>query len=276
MKVYRKELEYTSGQTFRIVQISDLHFTARACDETAFIATIKRETEIPNTFFAFGGDQQNCISVRDPRYTFGELHPRYLSDEDYLDRGCCDLADLITPVIKPEQILWFTEGNHEWENKIRTNQNLHARLAKMLGVEHSPMEFMYQLYFTHKSGGASRILTSYVHHGWGGPAPKNQPVPSRYIAKMDDVEADLYFFSHTHSKGSTESPKEYPKTNGTPGSFVKMRYVLVGGTFMKTGSNDENVTYPQRKGMPLRAIGNMTVECTVRSDKPTLDIKMIG
>jgi hypothetical protein len=253
--------------------MGDIHWGAAACDEDGLDSDLKKLKD--DWYFILGGDQQNSIWIKDSRFTFGELHPRYLGKEDFLDYVIDDLASVFVPKIPPGRVLGALEGNHEFKNLLMTNRSVHRAFCDKISTTALPYECLFQIYFKHKSGGGTRILNLHLHHGFGGGSNKHTPVPPRYVKKMDDVEADMHIFFHIHTKGVVEIPKEYPKANGTAGTHVKNRYVIVGGTYMKTGSNTKDVTWAQRMGFPLRAIGHMKTIITPSSDKPGLEIQVI-
>jgi hypothetical protein len=273
MKTYRTDFEYVNGQPFPIVFLSDIHWGAAACDEDGLINDIKKYKD--DWYFLLLGDQQNSIWVKDDRFTFSELNPRYLGNDGFLDNIVDDLSSVFTQYIPKEKILGAVEGNHEYKNLIMTNRSLHQTFCKNIGTTQLPYECAYQIHFSHKSGGGVRILNLHLHHGFGAGQNRDTPVPPRYVKKMDDIEADIHALAHIHTKGTVMKPKEYINTGGTLGTYVKNRYVIVCGTYMKTGSNTENVTWAQRMGFPLRAIGNMRAVITPRSDKPRLEIDII-
>lgn len=274
MKVYRTNIEYVNGQPFPIAFLSDIHWGAAACDEDALVADLKKLKD--DWHFFLLGDQQNSIEVQDSRFTFSELNSRYYGKDDFLDYVVDDLASVFTPLVPQGRIFGAVEGNHEFKNMIKNNRSLHKTFCQKIGTTPLPYECLYQIYFSHKSGGGSRILNLHLHHGFGGGQSREHPVPVRYVKKMDDIEADIHAFGHIHTIGTVESPKEYPKSSGMPGTYIKNRYVMVCGTYMKTGSNTEDVTWAQRMGFPLRTIGNMKAIVTVRSDRPSLEIQMMG
>ena len=93
MKVFQKKIKYKAGDIFSIVVYGDLHWAARACDEKLYSEMLRKYRKNPNAYFLDLGDTTNSIHVKDPRFDFRELAPRFEGRQDLIDAQVDDYCN---------------------------------------------------------------------------------------------------------------------------------------------------------------------------------------
>lgn len=148
------------------------------------------------------GDVFDAMQTKhDPRRDYDSLKVDHKS-RDYLDALVNTGLEFFEPYA--DNLVKFYLGNHEKAILDNNNTNLLQRLAARLSdrtdsqVDACPMEGWTLFRFEHESGGNTKTLKMYSHHGWGGSArvTKGTIKSNRRAAMVSD--AHIVCTGHIH------------------------------------------------------------------------------
>ncbi|GEM_PF-3225838 len=258
MLKFSRDVEYRDGDEFTLVSLFDIHYGAAACAEDELARDLKKFGLKDKTFFIGGGDFGNNIKVRDRRFRFSELHPRYYGRDSYIEDVYDDLAAVIMKHTAPEQWLAVGDGNHE-QHFIQENSTDPMKMfCERIGyVNRGGYDYMVVLNFhqTKKGGrGSGMKFVIYVNHGWGSAARTEGAAITKYSRTIMYYYADMYLFGHTHGLWAHPMVRIEPKVRGE-GFKEKRVYVAECGTYLKTFLERKEPTYSEMKGYSPKVLG---------------------
>jgi hypothetical protein len=198
-----------------------------------------------------GGDFNNMIFARDPRFTASGLIKHLATCDDPADAVVDYNLGFLEPIA--DKIDLIISGNHEEEYQKRHGTNPAKRTAKELGV---PYFSYYALirYFLRDETGSGRCSRGWVHHGHGGNAPVTKGmIPLNRVATY--TRFDWIMLNHLHQKTYSETT-----TLDDSGGFGKGRLseVPIAGLHCGTYARNyagETASWSAQKGHPPARLG---------------------
>ena len=234
--------------------IQDTHIGSPLFDKVglkSYLADVDKQTYIVGN-----GDLMDDIICTDPRYKKGVEN---CESDAIID----EQVDKAYEVLKPYQknIISLACGNHEETIIKHCGTNPIKRLCEKLSTpKHSVIylgvKWMLRLNLS-INGARGRSIVIYGHHGWGGATRTEGGSLTKFSRDMMYDEADIYLFGHVHEKVYKNIPRGY---HGGSKYLSKDRLLVVAGSFKKNLTDDDNVTWEETKGFPIRAIGGITIK----------------
>jgi predicted phosphodiesterase len=251
----------SESEEYEIWGIGDIHAGARACDENAVKAAVKRIKKNPNALWIGMGDYTDSIVAQDTkRFDPTGLAPwisiEQLWDAPQLQREW--VQDTLAPIA--DRCIGLLEGNHEDEMMKRYNQNITAAIASAFNAPYLCYSTWGYLKFVYKSptGKSKKVrrLSLYAHHGYGG---------GRYVGaktkKLSELglrfHADITMQGHHHDPvlRPTGKPILEDRYGGKKPTFkVRSRIECTCPSFYKT-LIEGTTTYPEKQGYDFTWIG---------------------
>lgn len=272
-RVIKHDIPHNKDDTVYIVNLSDTHLGARACDEQALKRAIEWVRDMPNAYAILAGDIVDGHSRKHP-YFDESTHAEWLRGENDTLLAMVDKArEFFMPI--RDKILAYASGNHEENALAHSNVDLYRMTAlailgddyqqRMLGHRGGvSVSFRRQLPSGKK--GTSWRVNYYITHGSGG--GKSVGTPKRKLSEyMQQTDADIVLCGHLH-RGEILSAKIFGfASSGTP--KFKTRIGIMNPSYVHTTIPTANnvrpiSTYADRKDYPLGFVG-----CSVVVFQPT-------
>ena len=253
-------IEYKNGDEFKLKPIFDVHLGNAYCDVDAFKAYLKDSDN--KTYFVLGGDLLDSVVIGDKRY-------RKSVDASEGDSILDEQLDIAYDLLKPyaRKILGIGIGNHEDVITKRCGVNLMKNLAGRLStadhhVELFGLSALYRLKFRYKNGGGKiRKVDIYQHHGFGGGSRTAGGNITKFDKHSAGYDADIYLYGHVH-QSHFDGNRTVLSLDRNAGLISKQRWLCICGTYLKTLSDNYNVTYSEAKGYHPTTIGGLTIHIT--------------
>jgi hypothetical protein len=211
------------------------------------------------------GDLFDGIVFSDTRYDKGSDAIRSRNSEiidEQVDWGC----EILESYAK--RFIGIGLGNHEWTPIKRGGTNPIKRICRRLGIPYLGYSGFIRVYLHEKGNTRGRSVIVRYHHGYGGGGRTGGASITRYEKEMADYDADIYLYGHDHQLNV--KPYAYQQLRGQK-VIDRLRWLIVGGTYLKTYVQGGDPTYSERKGYrPVPIIG------TVIKLKPTSEGIVIG
>lgn len=161
-----------------------------------------------------GGDFNDMLFVRDPRFVSSQLSP-WLRGKDDIVAAVVDYnVSILSPIA--DKIDAYISGNHEEEFTIRHGANVCEQTAKRLGVPFYPDD-CYVRYYFRDAGGKGCTSIGHIYHGTGVDAPVTKGTIGLERTRAG-WRADWVMSGHIHRKTLVEQPQVEPR-----GAFGKCR-----------------------------------------------------
>lgn len=195
-----KRLYVSPGDVVTVWGLFDCHVD----DKYSNIGRLKRDIALiasdPLARVIIGGDFNNAIFWRDPRYTQDTLRRRFKEDQNVLKHIVDWNVELLEPIA--DKIDAYLSGNHEQNYTDRHLSDMAADTAARLGVPYMNYCGMLSYFFTNKHGSVCR-KDGWLHHGSGGDAPVTGGAIGLYRT-FTDVDCDWHMSGHIHKKTQRE------------------------------------------------------------------------
>ena len=105
-----------------------------------------------------------------------------------------------------------------------------------------------------------------IHHGFGGAKRTEGGDMTAFARHAMQFEAEICIYGHTHNKWSKRIPVVGWRT-AKAGPVIKEIYTKVigqAGTFQRTLSEGRDPTWAETRGFPMRDMGWLTVNISLR------------
>lgn len=255
---------------FRIWNLSDLHWMAKACAEGEIKRDIKEIASDPYSFWLGGGDYLDFIGHTDRRFdadAVAEWVPLKALG-DLAAFGRVQLRDLFKPIA--HKCLGLIIGNHEKKYEVAMEQeSWHAWLCTELNVPRLGYSCLFDVIFCRVSPYKEKVpkltLTApphhsyapesfrvFVHHGAGYAQTPGGKL-NRLVQFMQSFDADLYFIGHVHDDLARKEPAICADATCTT-LMQRSRLGLVAGSYLKTYQQGAT-TYGEQKGYRPTSLG---------------------
>jgi len=111
---------------FETIHWGDWHWENVDCYRPIINRCIKYVQSGKNIFLTLGGDQNETIGPKDPRYSVA----KHGSKKKVIQAGINELVELLLPIA--DRILWVMPGNHEW--KKMNDIDMVLEICEKLGI----------------------------------------------------------------------------------------------------------------------------------------------
>lgn len=259
-KAFLKRINYSYGDEFKIIPLSDIHFGCAQCDVAALKKQLSQADD--KTFFIGIGDAFDALCVTDKRYSkSGDI----MKGEEVIDEQVEELYKILSPY--KEKFIGLLCGNHEFTIIKNCGSNPVKRLCTLMEVPYLGYSCFFKLIFS-ENGSRVRTVNFYAHHGFGTSRTQGGNL-TRFSKLMLNFLADVYLVGHSHQMQSDSSP--YLTIQGDK-LVSRNRYLCICGTYRKSLMNDNSVTFEERCGFPPTQIGSLTI--TIKPDSQWATIKI--
>lgn len=245
---FEKRIDYKYGDIIKIKPIFDVHYGHNLCDLNAFKKYLEDSDD--KTWFIGGGDFLDSIIVIDPRYrksidAFG--------GEEIIDEQVNGMVEILKPY--KERILGLGIGNHEDTILRKYSTNPVKRMCAQLDVPYLGYSFFYKVVLNEKG---SRIRTVIIrgHHGYGGGSRTQGADLTKFSRDVGYYDADIFLYGHVHRLQFDEVPRLSISGNKL---ISRPKTMIICGTFKKSLSMDNTVTWEETMGFPPTRIGGATI-----------------
>jgi len=241
----------TPPGTITLWGLFDVHWDSTDCATHKLKSDIKKILADPYARVIIGGDFNNMIFERDPRYVPAGLAARLQgkgNKANHIVEWNMEILDQLR-----DRIDLYISGNHEETFDKQHESNVAEQTAKLLGV---PYFSYYALirYHMRKKNGAGRITRGWVHHGFGGNAPVTAgAIPLSRVAAQNRF--DWTTLGHLHQRTFRE-----PAVFDDSGAFGSARLMEIPiaqaqcGTFSRNYSGAK-ASWSAQKGHPPARLG---------------------
>ena len=260
---------------FRLWNISDIHWMAKACAESELRKDMKEIEDDPHSFWVGGGDYCDFIGYRDKRFD-PDAVAEWVKIKDLGDlgkKGMEQIYRLFRPV--KHKCLGLLLGNHELKYELATDQeSLHGWLCTELGVPNLGYSCLFDIVFARTphikapqlrkeppvSGQyASSIFRVFMHHGAGYAATPGGKL-NRLIQFMNNWQADIYMCGHVHDQVARKEPVLGANSDCTK-IVERQRLGMVSGSYLKT-YHQGSISYGEMKGYRPTSLGAAVAKIT--------------
>ena len=211
----KRWIEYGSRtDEFRLWNICDIHWGARACAERHLRETVQTIADDPFSFWFSSGDYGDFIGRSDKRFCpSGPAEWLKIADLGNIGKV---IADSLLKELMPikDKCLGFGYGNHDLKfMESSDNTDIHGYLCTMLGVPSLAYSGFFDLVFcrlgrirkprlhwTQPAAGSTRRAVRVCYHHGAGYAITPGGKLNRLLQFMRQNEADVYMTGHVHSK----------------------------------------------------------------------------
>lgn|GEM_PF-1538929 len=261
MRFLAKHIDYSPDKPIKIVAFSDLHIGHAEHSLKYLRKFLQPHLEDPNTYFLGLGDHIDCIIPSDlKRFDMTTIHPDMRQDlraGALLDLQVEEFCRVFEPI--RDRIIGLTMGNHEANILRRYGTDCHARICDRLRVENLGYSFLMVLVLRMANPrGRVRTVRLFGHHGWGGASRTQGGQVTKFARAMEQWDADVYLFGHSHDLWSKTIPRVGVNNRGK----VVHRDIIVAntGTFKKTLNQLPIPSWEETKGFPPRMLGGVVLE----------------
>lgn len=255
------------GTEFRIWNLSDYHWGARACAESHVRADIEEIENDPFSFWFSTGDYADYIGYTDSRFDPDAVAERYtIADLKRLGaKATREVRDLWLPI--KDKCMGIGFGNHEakWAT-VQQQADRHAWLCEELGVPNLRYSGFMDLVFARKGGirapallwsspglkATTQTFRIYYHHGAGYAQTKGGKI-NRLERFMKANDADMYYTGHVHERIGTRTVQLGADARCTK-ICHRERLGMVSGAYLKTYAQGQT-TYGEQKGYDPVVLG---------------------
>jgi len=265
-----------------IWNLSDVHYLNKACAVNRLKRDIAVIRDDPYSFWLSVGDMMEWIAPNERRFD-PEIVPDWVPVSAYANLGqyCIDQAKLLFKDIWHKCLGWGI-GNHElwWEIR-ESQQGLNRRMCEDLGVAYLGYSSMFDIVFVRIPGHASypvlaqKVPRKYtreafrVHTFHGAGAAQTEGAKKiRLVRTMRNVNADLIFMGHLHSKMTHERVVLAANPMATKIIEGNVQQGCVCGSYLKTYTQGD-ITYAEVRGYDPTALGMVYIKVKPQGRKVT-------
>jgi len=268
VKVFSRKITYKAGEIFSLIAYGDVHWGAKYCDENLFAEMFQEYKGNPNAYFVDLGDTCNSIHVKDPRFDFRELAPRFEGRQDLIDAQISDYCNYHTKYGDPSRELGKISGNHTESIIKHHGTNPTKRMCEMLDIKYLGLSCYFWLEFEHEAGGCVRKYLIYLHHGWGGAIRSEGGNLNKYMKILSRYDFDIALLGHNHEGWFKPTARIGAECRGDNRKLVHKKQITGEvPSFLKTLSDDEAPTYSEARGFFPIHMGWLEIQIDPRSGK---------
>ncbi|MHC4621734.1 MAG: metallophosphoesterase [Planctomycetota bacterium] len=273
------------SDSFRLWNLSDLHFGARSCAESLIKRDIDKIANDDNAFFVLGGDIIDAISYADAKRFDPDCVAEWVKVKDLGELGMVAMRkvrDLLAPIA--HKCVGACYGNHELQYQKHNQQDLHGWLCSELNIPALKYSAIFDLVFVRKSGfnkpkmflkrpdlkgGNCESFRVFVHHGAGFATTPGGKL-NRLIRMMNDFDADIYMMGHVHDKTAR---RQTTITADQTCRHLRERIQLgvVSGAYLTTYHHGET-TYGEQRGYSPVTLGAAWVRIKPETRELTAEV----
>lgn len=254
MRIVKREfynVEYS--REIKIVPISDIQLSAKACREDFLKNDIEKVKNDPNCFWIGMGDYGDYINLKDPRFDFNTLADWAKTEiGDLANAQTRRLSDYFEPIAG--KCLGMVKGNHEDAIHKYTGNDCYKRLCldvidngKFIGDDKITLGyngFIVLDFYRYSTKEAKKRVVIYVHHGYGGGRKKGGK--SNMLENLiSNVEADIIITGHVHD--SISFPDSLYKIDRNGNLKQISRWGLIASSYLSS-FGDGYDTYSEKAG----------------------------
>ena len=252
-QVSEVRMKYKSGFKQSFLLTSDVHFDNPKCDRDLYFRHLDQAKESGAGVFCFGDFFCLMQSRRDKRGSKASIRPEHNTD-NYFDAVITDSAGLLKEYA-PNFVL-FSDGNHETAVLKNMETNPLERFTAAINYQyngnliHAGYHGFVRFTFEHDSGGRSRTILLYFHHGkWGGVVSKGVQSVARFSSMVP--QADIVISGHTHDSWQVVQNQLCVKQNGD--TYLKEQVHVKSGTYKEEFNHNggwaiEKIVMPKTLG----------------------------
>lgn len=244
---YKKDFE----QSFLLT--SDVHFDNPKCDRDLYFNHLDQAKAKKAGVFCFGDFFCMMNGKYDPRRSKKGIRQEY-NVNNYLDAVINNSADHLEKYA--ENLILFSDGNHETAIVKNLETDPLERFAAIINASnegnliHGGYQGFVRFTFEHESGGRSRTILLYFHHGkWGGVVSKGVQSVARFSSMVP--QADIVISGHTHDSWQVVQNQLCVKQNGD--TYLKEQVHVKSGTYKEEFNREggwaiEKIVMPKTLG----------------------------
>lgn len=265
MRVVDHVIEYDTGESFTVYNLSDLHKGARNHRQDLLLRDVKTVAKDPNALWVSCGDLADAITPRDKRFRAHEVHPRYLADVENMPRMATDdiTADL-APIASKGLVM--VTGNHDEDLSARNYYHVPRAVCDRLGIAYGGSHAFIRLRF--KRGTHVETVKIHVAHGSGGGATAG--AAANYLEKqMAIVDAHVHFCGHFHRSAVVRKNLVTCPSSGKARVEKVPRVGVASGGYLDDYVLDAQ-SYVEDKSMPAWDLGMAGVR--IKLEPLTLEV----
>lgn len=246
----------------KIKPCGDIHFGSSLCDITAFKNYLERNDD-DKTYFIGIGDLLDSIIAVDPRY---EKH----NDASFTSAIIDEQTDRMFEILEPykDRIIGLGLGNHEAKVIKFSGTDPIARLCRRLGTRELGYSGLIKIVLRTETGGGRTVIVRY-HHGFGGGSRTQGADLTKFSKDSAYWDADLFLYGHTHKRQADRVPRL-----GLAGTKLisRPKIIAICGTYLKTYSDNANVSYSELAGYPPIEVGGLVIN--IKPTNSWVDIRV--
>lgn len=260
MEISWRRLDYRNADEYHVIPLYDIHWGAAGCDEQALRQTISVIRDRPRYLFFLGGDNLECINIRDDR----RFEPN-VPAKRYTRRQLQTLPQVQTRELKRElwdirdKCLGVMAGNHEYSVSQRGDFDPGEQLADDLGAPYLGMECYIQLLFRQPDGQGRKFEIFAKHQFSQGGITTGGDINALERATAG-VEADILIGGHTHkqfafvgSRLHLAGTEKHARLKNTPKVYV------MAGSYRKTRTAGITEYTDRKRFFPPVPIGSVDI-----------------
>jgi hypothetical protein len=266
----REHIEY--GQTITMWGIFDAHVDDRFSNLKLLRRDIDEIKADPNSRVIIGGDFNNAVFWRDPRYTSDTLRNRFKEDQNVLKKIVEWNCEILDPI--KDKIAAYLSGNHEQNYTDRHLSDMAADTAAALGVPYMNYCGMLSHYWE-TPGGSVKRTDGWLHHGAGGDAPITGGAISLHRT-FADFQCDWHMSGHIHKRTKRELGRIGRKGGFGNGRLSYRPCVLcVAAPYVPNYTNESTARFSERSRHQPTPMGVSKLRFTFRRHaKDGLDVEI--
>lgn len=215
-QVSEVRMKYKAGFEQSFLLTSDVHFDNPKCDRDLYFRHMDAAKETNSGVFCFGDFFCMMGGKYDPRRSKKGVRPEH-NVNNYIDAVINDAAEQLAPYSK--NLILFSDGNHETGIIKNLETDPLERFTGILNASneakliHGRYQGFVRFRFTHESGGKTKTVLLYFHHGkWGGVVSKGTQSIARFASFVP--QADIIVSGHTHDTWNAPEPQIRVKESG--------------------------------------------------------------
>ncbi|MFA5377834.1 MAG: hypothetical protein WC455_18935 [Dehalococcoidia bacterium] len=278
MEICRREVEYRSGDTFRLYDLGDIHGGTVHCAEDKASRVFGSIVDDPFALWWDKGDSLDCITPGDPRFRYKIIAPWLVQDniaklsEDWY----CNLVEKAVaarlPYADASRCLGKVKGNHEWEMQRHNIADIQSNICKRLDITNMGYSCFYHLAFKRVNSTEAHLFRFHVTHGSGN--AQTSGGRTQKLRKIMNQTTALYTsVAHMHDV----------KVETTPaldsGQDLKLkgrnRIGVISGSFLRTYTQGEEAGYGELRNYDPTTLGYVMWEINPGEESITAKPKYV-
>jgi len=246
-----------------IEPITDSHWGHMGFDTLRYEQTVNRIADNDDRFTIFLGDQIDAINIYDKRFNFDSVTEHDIDNQTMgWQKDTQPIFDVHTemkegtyPETINEKCFGLLHGNHEYKVKQITRPYIENRFCEPNNIDFlgARAHIGVRIFTNKKSKEPLHEWSIAAMHGSGGGTPENM-----FKEMKKNWNADIYICGHLHQKMAKEElVYDFDWEQGK--SFARPIYLVNGGTFQNTLTNEYDGYMDRKNGIVSTGIGTQTI-----------------